>query len=684
MPTESDVKIIKSVCNMCMQCCGIDAHIRDGRLIKVTAMEDHPYNHLCVKAQGIVDWLYSPDRVTTPLKRANGDWQPITWDEAFDIITDKLTMVKEKYGAKAMATHMGNPFIGTPVGRVASRFCSLYGTPNHTSTASLCFAAGAMGHGLTISNRLQRLFPSFENSRCMVLWGYNPQESNICDMVQITPARKNGAKLIVIDPRKTPLAKEADIHAQIRPGTDVALALGMINVIIAEQLYDQDFVHNWTVGFEKLAEHVKKYSPEDVEKLTWVPADTVREIARMYAASKPAAIAQGVALDHCLGGVQNSRAAAILMAITGNLDVPGGNVYLPALRMAQLRVKGNVDTSEVVGIDYPVYNRFVGESTCLPLAETIITGKPYPIKAMIVHGSNPALIWPDSNKVKQALSQLDFLVVSDLFMSETARLADVFLPSITFWEGDILKDYQFVGLPMAVLANKVVEPLGECRDNWQIWAELGRRMGYAEYFPWQTTDELINDLLEPSGITIEQLREHPSGVWYGNMGQKQKYLEKGLKTSSGKVELFSETLEGYGYAPLPEFTEPLPALVGTPELAEDYPLILTTGARVGPFTHSRHRNVARLRKLAPYPAVEINTDTARNMGIATDDWVIVESPRGSLRIRAKVTDDIHPRVVSIPHGWEEANVNLLTDGDARDPISAYPGYKAAICRVTRD
>jgi len=647
-------------------------------------MEDHPFNHLCVKAQGIVDWLYSPDRVTTPLKRANGDWQPITWGEAFDIISDKLTEVKEKYGAKAMATHMGNPFIGTPVGRVASRFCSLYGTPNHTSTASLCFAAGAMGHGLTISNRLQRLFPSFENSRCMVLWGYNPQESNICDMVQITPARKNGAKLIVIDPRKTPLAKEADVHAQIRPGTDVALALGMINVIIAEQLYDQDFVQNWTVGFEKLAEHVKKYSPEDVEKITWVPADTIREIARMYAASKPAAIAQGVSLDHCLGGVQNSRAAAILMAITGNLDVPGGNVYLPILRMTQLRVKGNVDTSEVVGVDYPVYNRFVGETTCLPLAETIITGKPYPIKAMIVHGSNPALIWPDSNKVKQALSQLDFLVVSDLFMSETARLADIFLPSITFWEGDILKDYQFVGLPMVVLANKVVEPLGECRDNWQIWAELGRRMGYAEYFPWQTTDELINDLLEPSGMTVEQLREHPSGVWYGNMGQKQKYLEKGLKTPSGKVELFSETLEGYGYAPLPEFAEPLPAIADTPELAEDYPLILTTGARMSPFTHSRHRNVARLRKLAPYPAVEINTGTAQEMGIATDDWVIVESLRGNLRIRARVTDDIHSRVVSITHGWEEANVNLLTDGDARDPISAYPAYKSVICRVTKD
>jgi anaerobic selenocysteine-containing dehydrogenase len=354
------------------------------------------------------------------------------------------------------------------------------------------------------------------------------------------------------------------------------------------------------------------------------------------------------------------------------------------LKMTQLRVKGNVNKDEVVGIDYPVYSRFVGESTCLPIADAVISGKPYPIKAMIIHGSNPALIWPDSNKVKQALSQLDFLVVSDMFMSETAKLADVFLPSVSFWEADVFKDYQFVGLPMAVLANKVVEPLGECRDNWQIWAELGRRMGYAEYFPWQTNDELINDLLEPSGMTIEQLREHPSGVWYGNPGQKQKYLDEGLKSPSGKVELYSEILEGYGYPPLPEFIEPLTALAEAPEMAEDYPLILTTGARVSPFTHSRHRNVARLRKLAPYPAVEINTGTAREMGIATDDWVVVESPKGRLRIRAKVTDDIHPRVVSIPHGWEEANVNLLTNGDARDPISAYPGYKAAICRVTRD
>jgi len=684
MISESDTRVIKSICNMCMQCCGIDAHTRGGKLIKVTAMKEHPFNHLCVKAQGITDWLYSPERITTPLKRANGDWKEISWDEAFDIISSKLTGIKEKYGAKSLVIHLGNPLIGTPVGRVAGRFCSLYGTPNHTSAASLCWAAGALGHGLSVSNRLLRLFPSFEDTRCMILWGYNPQESNITDMVQITPARKKGAGLIVIDPRRTALAREADIHAQIRPGTDSALALGLINVIIAEQLYDQAFVQQWTVGFDKLAERARHYSPEEVERITWVPADTVREIARMYATSKPATVAQGVPMDHCIGGIQNSRAISILIAITGNLDVPGGNIYIPSLRMTGMRVKGAVSQDEVIGADYPIFNRFVGETSCAPVADAILTGKPYPVKAMIVFAANPVLTWPNANKVSQAFSQLDFMVVSDLFMTETAKLADIFLPATTFWEEEALKDYYFVGLPLVLLASRVVEPLGECRDNWKIWAELGKRMGYADYFPWKSTAEFLDALIEPSGISLEQLKERPSGVWYGDSSRKQKYLEKGLNTPSGKVELFSELMANYGYDPLPGFVDPLQDLVDNPGLAADYPLILTGGTRISPFTHSRHRNVARLKKLAPYPTVEINTGTARNSNISDGDWVVVESPRGSIRLRARTSEDIHPRVVSIPHGWDEANVNLLTDDEARDPISSYPGYRSVMCRVMKD
>jgi anaerobic selenocysteine-containing dehydrogenase len=298
---------------------------------------------------------------------------------------------------------------------------------------------------------------------------------------------------------------------------------------------------------------------------------------------------------------------------------------------------------------------------------------------MFVHAANPALIWPDTNKFKQAMDKLDFLVAADFFMTDTAKMADIVLPSTTFWEGDVLKDYTFVGLPLVMLANKVVEPLGECMEDWRIWVELGKRMGYGEYFPWRNSDEYYNAILEPSGITVEKLRQNPAGIWYGDLGRQQKYLEEGLASPSGKVELYSETLEKYGYDPLPDFVEPIDH-----GLVEEYPLVLVTGARMVPFTHSRYRNVNRLRKLVPYPTVEINTDTARGLGIENDGWVVVASPNGSIRLRARITDNIHPGVVSILHGWEEANANVLTDGDVLDPISGYPAYKAAACRISRD
>ena len=238
----------------------------------------------------------------------------------------------------------------------------------------------------------------------------------------------------MVDPRATPLAKGAALHIQIRPGTDCALALGLLNVIIAEKLYDEDFVKNWTFGFDKLKEHVKKYSPEAVEKITQVPAESIRQFARMYADNKPATISQGVSLDHCNNGVQGSRAIAILIAITGNLDILGGNIYNFLLRQTSLRIKGMVSVDEAIGARYPIFGKFTGETTSIPVADAIITGKPYPVKALIVQGCNPALTWPDSNKVGEALERLDLLVVSDLFMTETAKLADIFLPATAFPE----------------------------------------------------------------------------------------------------------------------------------------------------------------------------------------------------------------------------------------------------------
>ena len=677
MPGKSNTKVVKSICHLCLSCCGIDAHVENGRLVKVSAMREHPVNRLCVKAWAIPDWIYSPERITHPMRKVDGAWRKISWDEALDIITDKLAGIKESYGAKALVVHLGEPTVGTEVPRMAARFCSLYGTPNYTSGASLCFAAKGIGHGLSISRRMFPLAPSYKNTRCVVVWGRNPQQSKISEQADILSAQKRGAKLIVVDPRATPLAKRADLHIQVKPGTDCALALGLLNVIIAEELYDRDFVNNWTFGFDKLKEHVRKYNPEAVERVTWVPADKVRQFARMYALSKPAAITQGVSLDHCINGVQNSRAISILIAITGNLDIPGGNIYNLPLRQARVRVKGRVSVDEAIGAQYPVFNKFVGETTAMPVAEAVLTGKPYPVKALIVQACNPALTWPDSHKVRQAFEKLDLLVVSDLFMTETAKLADIFLPAAAFLEGKTLMDYAFKGMPLVMVSNKAVEPPADCLGDWQLWAELGRKMGYADYFLWQSADELFAYLLEPLGITLEQLEQNPGGILYRQLHQQQKYEQEGLDTPSGKVELFSQTLADYGYDPLPTFTPP-------PEnQSEHYPFILITGTRAIAFTHSQHRHIARLRKLVPQPLVEINPEPAKSLGIADGDVVVVESPKGSITLQAKITPDIPPQVLSLQHGWNEANANILTDGEQHDPISAYPGFKTTLCQVRK-
>jgi len=661
---------------MCMGFCGIDAHVENGRLVRVTPMREHPIHHLCIKSQAMADWLYSPERITHPLKKVNGAWRETSWDEALDTVAGKLAAIKEEYGAKALVVHTGQPVIGTEVTRVAIRFCSLYGTPNYTSAGSLCFAAKGLGHGLTLSNHMFSLSPSFEKAAGVIVWGRNTQESRVDEQARILAAQKRGAKLVVVDPRSTPLARRADLHIRPRPDTDCALALGLLNVIIGEELYDRDFVERWTLGFDKLAEHVKGYSPEAVAGITGVPAAQIRQFARLYAGVRPSTITQGVTIDHCPDGVQISRAIAILVAVTGNLDVVGGNVYNAPLRQTSLRVKGIVNVSESISAGFPIYNRFISEATAMPVADAIITGKPYPVKAMIVQAGNPALTWPDSSKVRQALDSLELLVVSDLFMTETARMADIFLPAAAFLEGRFIFDYATEGKPLIVLSQKAVEPPPGCLEDWRLWVELGRRMGYRDYFPWQSADELFNYLLEPSGITLEQLEQSPGGIIYSPPDRQRKYEQEGLATPSGKVEIFSQTLADYGYSPLPTCTPSEPGPDG-------YPFSLIAGTRTIAYSHSGYRNLARLRKLVPEPLVEISPVDASRLDIADGEPVALESPTGGITLKASITAKVPDGVLSIQHGWEEANANILTTGRPQDPISGYPGFTNIPCRVRK-
>jgi anaerobic selenocysteine-containing dehydrogenase len=345
-------------------------------------------------------------------------------------------------------------------------------------------------------------------------------------------------------------------------------------------------------------------------------------------------------------------------------------------------LEGAVNKDRAVGAEYPLFTKYTHQTNFLPAIEQLITGKPYPIKALIVAGGNPLVTWAHTHKVIEGFRKLDFMVVIDVFMTDTAKMADIVLPGSTFLERADLRNYfQHYGDTSLVLTNKVVDPIGNSMEDWKIWAELGRKMGYGEYFPWKDNDELVEDLLEPLDVSLRELKQNPGGVRYADREYRQ-YLTEGFNTPSGKVEIYSETMKEFGYDPLPTFNELKESDLGRPDLAEQYPLMLIS-FRENAYTHSQYRNLPSQRKRVPEPLLQINPQTARDFGVADGDMVEVESSGGSIRIRAHVTEDIAPDLLGVPMGWAgEANVNCLTDDMDRDPVSGYPTFKP-MCRVRK-
>ncbi len=681
-------KIIKSDCIMCINSCGINAYVEDGKLVKVEGMAEHAVSkgYICPRGEALVEYVYSPDRLQYPMKKVDGEWQRITWDEALDTIADKLKDIKEKYGAKALAVYSGS--LGTEnieLAGFAQRFRGVYGTPNLLSVEGNCFRSRIMARQMTFGG-----YPIEEpwNSKCVVIWGQNMDNSRATIAAKVYEAMDNGTleHLIIIDPKRIPMA-ERGTYIRIRPGTDTALMLGMMNVIIEEKLYDKEFIDKNTIGFDKLVEHVKQYPPEEVEKITWVPADDVRKVARIFATNKPAANVPGTcSIDQHRNGFQGNRALAILQIITGNVDIPGSWVTIPFIRLGDLRV---TEISEPIGADvHPLFRSFWGRISPygqqMLFADAVLDEKPYALKALIVNGGNPALTLPDTKRIREAMRKLDFMVVMDLFMTDTAELADIVLPACSFLEKSGVGYVYGVntGIPYALLRKKVIEPVGESWADWKIWTELAKRMGYGEFFPWKTEEEVVDFFLKPSGLTREQLeKEHPEGVFY--VEDDKKYRGGVYRTPSGKIEIYSETLLENGYDPLPLFIEPSQSPVSTPELAKKFPVILTTGSRVPQYTHTQLRNIPSLRKEVPEPLAEVNPDTAKKYGIADGDMIVVETPKDQITLRAHTVKELAPGVVGIPHGWSEANANLLTSLDVRDPITGYTEMKALLCRIKK-
>ncbi len=677
---------IATDCTICYHSCGMNVLVEEGRITKVEGLKDHPLNRgrLCPKGERAIELVYHPDRLKYPLKKVNSQWKRITWDEALTEISGKLQRLKKEFGPEVLSIFSGSIGVeNLEMMEMAQRFKGAFGSPNFISVEGICYRMRIRARQMTFGK-----YPVEErNTKLYVLWGHNPEQSDFPLHLAIEENLAKGSKLVVIDPKKIPLAKKADLYLPIRPGTDGALALALMHVIIKENLYDKSFIEQWTHGFNKLVPHVEPYTPEWAEKITWVPAEDIRRLARFYAQAESASIFQGTnTQDQTANGTQNSRAFSILQTITGNINNPGGWVISPRLILTGIGLP--LERTPIGAEDYRLFYEIWGRKSPYGQVVCFPDSVPNPIRALLVTGGNPLISMPDSNAFREAFKKLDLLAVHELFMTETAEMAHYVLPACSHLEKNGLAYSYNVchGMPYLMLRKKAIEPLYESWSEFRFWTELGKKMGMEEFFPWKTDEEVIELELKSSGLSYRELKEEKiAGAYYM---EKQygmdAYQVKGFSTPSKKIEIYSETFEKEGFDPLPTYREPDQSPLGDPGMVEKYPLVLTTGARILYYTHGQHRNVEGLKKKSPEPFAEMNPKTAARFGIKEGDWIIVESNRGQIKVKALITEDMREGVVSIPHGWpREANVNLLTDVHCREPIMGYPQMKSQLCSVRK-
>jgi anaerobic selenocysteine-containing dehydrogenase len=503
-----------------------------------------------------------------------------------------------------------------------------------------------------------------------------------------------GSKLIVIDPQKVKLASWADIWIKPRPGSDGALALAMIRVIIEERLYDEEFIANWTTGFDLLREHVKGYPLAEVEEITWVPRGQIEEAARLYAQTKPAAIQWGNALDHNINSFQTCRSISILRAISGNLDIPGGDIFvgtLPIMRPGRfMLLHGSPrERKKTIGSEFKLAARsaFIPREAAI---KAILEDKPYSVKVALLFGTNPLLTYANAEETYNALMKLEFLVVSEFFMTPTAELADIVLPAAANFDFDEIAPYPTAGFIVAY--PKIVEPQGECWSDMRMINELAKKLGLGEHF-WADEREAIDLILKPSGLTSDEFKE--KRVLQADK-EYRGFEKAGFRTPSGKVEIYSQQLEELGYSPLPTYIEPPETPYSSPELAQEYPLVLTN-AKSPSFYHSAYRNIYSLRRITPEPMVELNPDTAAKLGVKEGDWVYIETKRGRIRQKLSLNEALDPRVVvaaygwwfpekgnSELYGWRESNINILTpNAPPYEPALGSASLRGMLCRLSK-
>jgi len=710
----SEKRILKSTCRMCHGVCRVNIHMEGNRVKKITGDAESPTSrgYLCSKGAASVDLLYHPDRILHPLqrkgKRGENQWERISWEDALDQMAEKLQAIKRESGSEYFALTQGT---SRPYTDFSSRFAYAFGTPNYSGIAHVCYLPRLMANAFTMGTLQLPVGDMYGfggvTPSCIIIWGSNITElgavHGMCSKI-VMQALKKAQKVIVIDPRRTGVAAKADYWLQIRPGTDGALALAMIHVIIREGLIDQNFVEKYTVGFQALAKHVKPFTPSWAASVTNISEQDIAAVAKTYASFSPASIQWGNAIDMSSCSFHTARSMLILRAITGNIDIPGGDVFwippenikykspflsvempgslllpMDKYRRAvdskkaneRLPLLHNVFFKSLDRIKKRFYNAFVRltekrgaiarlkllhrlKSPTYPLLpivhpptfwRSIANADPYRIRALWIMGSNPLINMTNPKMVQKALEKLEYTVVSDLFMTPTAQYADLFLPASTWLEQDDIANQLKL---WCVLARKQVVQVGEGRDDRDVMIQLAGRLGLAKAFPWKDYRAFLDDMLADSGIDFEEFCD--KGFLAGKM-RYRKYETEGFPTPSGKIELFSKPLAQMDVSPFPVYREPPVSIRSTPEIAKAYPFTLIGGWKIRHFFHSEGRQINLLRKRNPNPLVEIHPETAASIGIKNGDWIWVETQNGRVKFQTKCFDGIDQTVINAQFGW---------------------------------
>src|SRR3954471_6838229 len=712
--------LVPTFCPLCVSRCGARAEVADGKLLALLPDPSHPTGRaICLKGKAAPEIVDHPSRLLHPLRRtrpknaSDPGWERITWDEALGTIAARLVTAAADGGPESVAFSSSSPSTSaiSDAADWIQRLIRAFGTPNYASYMELCGWGRYLAPLYTFGASVPGVYlPDLDNAGCILFCGYNPSVARLAHATSTVAAVARGAKLIVVDPRKAGLAAKADHWLRVRPGTDAALALSLTHVMIENGWYDADFVRDWTNApdevdgervWDLLAARAAAFPPEGAEDITAVPAADIVAAAKTLWESRPVAFYTWSGLEQHSGTTQTIRAIDVLYALTGSLDVRGGNVLFEAVPSNP--IDGMEFLSDAlppaVGADQrPLGPARFGFVTGEDFYTAALDGR---ITATVSFGGNMVMAHADSARGREALRSLDFFAQADLFMTPTAELADIVLPVTTPFESEALKigfEYSQEAQSLVQLRQPLVAPRGEARSDLQIVFDLATRLGLGAAFWDGDIDAAFRHQLEPSGITLEELRAHPEGVRVPLVTRYRKYADAGFATPSRRVELYSATLAAHGYSPLPAFEEPLTSPRSRPDLADRYPLVLSCAKSLF-FCESQHRQVAALRKSAPDPQLEIHPSTAEGRGIAAGDWISLDTPHGHVRARAKLNPSLDPQVVFAQHGWwqacdelglrgyepfgpDSANLNLVLRQTPSDPISGSSPMRASVCEVS--